>query len=682
MSISTSTLGRTTTTNKRGAAPSDAELETDRLLLREHTRATRLNEMRTSFARLTNDELGRFFFPRGPLGGSPLRPPRESLNRFLFSGDETALTNELLDDLPLKLGNWYPTEETKMRENLKLWVAAMDWVEATLYNSSSSSEVADGPRGMVVEDERHDGDDWRRVLRQCRRKLLKADVVDEKAETVTEGEDRTEVGRSLSDEDVVDRGFEVRSAGEGSANGRPGDHDGGGHGRGPVGGGGPGNAEVVHQPAEKQEDDTAEDVMISPNRLRAVAREAIAPFAGPAGRKIAKAMQSARARALEDLDISIDGGPGDDCRWTLDVEYQPRRSLYVLTGTRVLVRDRSVENHDEEDVVFEEDPVNVSEWALRKLSSLYTGPSDLFYAHVYCCCKRYEALCGWRAGAVGPCVEGGPRGISAQQDIGAAELGAVSEGDASSCSWSTRTSSSFTGERENKGSISQKEGQGLQAAIPPTFFARLPRNTVECFASPFNKSEHSAAYHSFFEDDKIFSSRGDWFQWSIVKPPSMVDQVVEASKAGAAPDIAPSQDHHDPEQDEQELFFEANPPFDVTVIERTVKRIEALLEQTEKKASFLLVVPEWLPQGDFRPTGPIALIKEGRYHKASIIKRPHRHQYVKGRCWDWGGLPLERGPPVSPGVSKSRAALFSNWMSEVEAAEFLARAVEGWESKK
>eukprot|EP00392_Amoebophrya_sp_AT5.2_P001586 g1588.t1 len=134
-------------------------------------------------------------------------------------------------------------------------------------------------------------------------------------------------------------------------------------------------------------------------------------------------------------------------------------------------------------------------------------------------------------------------------------------------------------------------------------------------------------------------------------------------------------------------LFEVNPPFDVHVIENVLRKVEEILGmkststsplastetdfRKKRNVAFLLVIPEWLEQGSFRPDSPIDTLLRSNFLQASIVKRPHKHSYVKGRCWHWSKLPLERGPPSQPGVSKSRMSVFADG----ETVSFLGEAV-------
>merc|ERR1719296_337586 len=113
------------------------------------------------------------------------------------------------------------------------------------------------------------------------------------------------------------------------------------------------------------------------------------------------------------------------------------------------------------------------------------------------------------------------------------------------------------------------------------------------------------------------------------------------------------------------VFLEANPPFDVFVMDRLLERVDQLLEavaaipgngEQNLDLQVLFALPEW-QTSTFRTDSPITRLQASRFLAETRGRRPHMHHYVKGRCWDWSKLSEERGPPLAPGVSKSRVAL-------------------------
>merc|ERR1712217_838106 len=95
--------------------------------------------------------------------------------------------------------------------------------------------------------------------------------------------------------------------------------------------------------------------------------------------------------------------------------------------------------------------------------------------------------------------------------------------------------------------------------------------------------------------------------------------------------------------------------------------------------SFLVIVPEWSTQGAFRPTSPVDDLAKSIFLRATMVRKPHQHTYVKGRCWMWSKL-KDSGPAVAQGVSNSRVLLLSNCLQRAQAEAILASLGDAWES--
>eukprot|EP00929_Paragymnodinium_shiwhaense_P033073 TRINITY_DN18230_c0_g1_i4.p1 TRINITY_DN18230_c0_g1~~TRINITY_DN18230_c0_g1_i4.p1 ORF type:complete len:436 (-),score=79.79 TRINITY_DN18230_c0_g1_i4:345-1652(-) len=100
----------------------------------ELARKRAVDTLRQRFEDLVAEYLSPHWFPacssQAPESPAKLKPPREAFNRWLFSGHDESLATEVLDDLPVRLPNWYPTEVAKQRENLTVWRSAMRaWVQ-------------------------------------------------------------------------------------------------------------------------------------------------------------------------------------------------------------------------------------------------------------------------------------------------------------------------------------------------------------------------------------------------------------------------------------------------------------------------------------------------------------------------------------------------------------------------
>lgn len=109
------------------------------------------------------------------------------------------------------------------------------------------------------------------------------------------------------------------------------------------------------------------------------------------------------------------------------------------------------------------------------------------------------------------------------------------------------------------------DGKGLQWAVPPDVMNLLQTNLccyTELFASPLNT--HNKNYYSLFELDRVFGSKGNFFQ---------------------APDT-----------DFESGTYQVNPPFIDPLFTKTTERILELLaiaEQNNRDLTFIYIMPEW-----------------------------------------------------------------------------------------
>ena len=72
----------------------------------------------------------------------PVELPRESLNRWLMSGSDESLVAEIIDDMPVRLHNWYPSDDKKMVENVRAWRDAMQrWCRAHVHEKEDGGNT-------------------------------------------------------------------------------------------------------------------------------------------------------------------------------------------------------------------------------------------------------------------------------------------------------------------------------------------------------------------------------------------------------------------------------------------------------------------------------------------------------------------------------------------------------------
>lgn len=509
-----------------------------------------------------------------------VQPPREALNRWLFSGDAPSLAAELLDDLPCKLRNWYPTEKQKQRQNVHQWRGAMRmWMQVHRQGPFGyGGEQADVD---FVQAEDVDNDVSANSVRLIGRRLIRpvaGPVAHAIAEELTAARSRLVradgsillLGQSGSPVRVVPVAtVESRYAISASVDF---------HGRiyhmaATLKGSPDACAEDRPPPPESPTSSSAssprsESAGSTSSSVPGVAAPTDFPASGDGADSALISELSTEAEPPQDAKRRrISGGVQD--------QYADHTALLAEGSNAVpeVVTHVSAPHLARvagwlEKVWPEERTVSISEWAYNKLAGLFIARRLPFAEEVFCCCVRYEALCG--------------------------------EGD--------------------------KDGAGLQAACPQELFDCLPHATLEGFASPFNVGRGGKRYHSycsFFPEDIVFGSVGSEFL--------------------QLPDV------HLP------AFVECNPPFDVVVMQRLLQKIHSCLD-AGRDVVFLLIFPEW-PGNSFRRESPIDTIMQSRYLAATILKRPHQHRYVRGRSWSWRRLPADRGPPSSPGVSKSRAAV-------------------------
>ncbi|CAD7946312.1 unnamed protein product [Amoebophrya sp. A25] len=543
-----------------------------------------------------------------PTTSSPLHlePPREALNRFIFSGDEESLAFELLDDLPLKLDNWYPTELEKALQNRRAWRACLlQWLQD---HDSGSDE---GPKNET--------------------KLKKPDHVSGHVWKLLEVEPSVRPGAA---EDAV-------------------------------------------------QDSAHEEIASTANALRTAAREIVAPKILPIARRIAVEMTKLRASAFQ-LDLCEDAnGKGvtsadtsaenvverggqegikelerpEQQEPTVEVDYDPKNRLYTLS---IKEPDESADNS-----------VCLSEWAMQKLSTLFDKNCGIeFYTAVFCCALRYTALCGEDIEGAGlqaampqrvfdvlpsstmECFAS-PFNVSRQGPISdVAELQSSGTSMISSVALAdSPTASTEAGEggTDDKATAPDKQSDGVEAASPARKKRKTEREAPAELEKTSRSSSSSSTFHpycSVFPEDRAFGSSGSFFDLDAL--PSDTD------------------------------LFEVNPPFDVVFIERTLEKIENHLGAgCGRPLAFLIILPEWLSQGAFRAKSPIDdVLLKSFYLRATAVRRPHKHKYVRGRCWHWRKLPTETGPPLQPGISKSRATILSNYLTRKAAQSLLDKVLQ------
>ena len=142
---------------------------------------------------------------------------------------------------------------------------------------------------------------------------------------------------------------------------------------------------------------------------------------------------------------------------------------------------------------------------------------------------------------------------------------------------------------------SMLDGKGLQWAIPTGVMHVLQTRfkcSTELFASPLNRILDN--YYSLFPFDRLFGSRGNFFE---------------------APD-----------SDFISGAYEVNPPFIDSLFLKTTHRILKLLsiaDKNDKELSFIYIMPKW---EDFET---YSLVKESEYCIKEIILRPYCHYYFQ-----------------------------------------------------
>ncbi|CAD7970449.1 unnamed protein product [Amoebophrya sp. A120] len=710
-----------------------------------------------------------------------LQPPREALNRFLFSGHEESLAMELVDDCPLKLHNWYPTEIEKQRQNYAHWRTGMrKWLHqvvpdqlgndldvpglqkqpgADTFTSEPASEdrvvsrargrpefahVSDATWELLLQDEEEEVESVKQAeaTPSCgtattpnRSTPDEPGACSSRSDTATSsrGDGDPEVALGNEDED------QSVSASSGSSEEMNQEQE---------------NLRHVSPDEDSRRNHTSENekpklpsqrLTVSPNQLRSASREIVGPIVLPIAREIAKEMRELRDQALFCVKESnlknlprSHGQEDDHDLLTVDVQPNPEKKIYVMRAG------------DEE--------ITLSEWALQKLSKLYheecdrtngkgskgvgvlasevdTGsaapPSALvdhrsidFYTAAFCCALRYSAL-GGKEQVDGAGLQAAmPQKVfdvlpwqvrecfASPFNVSKAPPRQVRKEEASASSTALVVSTSAASSRDDGVAVLAESTSGSPAepltvldSNSPTRSSTSDLETVAPAAKRRKVLDDPAvkiladstangliskpkqhptrtynAYCSFFEEDKLFGSSGSFFDFiTTVVPP------VRGEGAGAAaPFVIEKEDNSG-----APYFFEVNPPFDVDVIHRVLTAIERTLSSsqrnsvdankdssTSKQATFLLIVPEWLQQGTFRKNSPIDRILSSKFLRATVVKKPHKHKYVKGRCWHW--KKMENGPPLSPGVSKSRATLLSNFMENEEAEELMAKIAREW----
>jgi hypothetical protein len=141
------------------------------------------------------------------------------------------------------------------------------------------------------------------------------------------------------------------------------------------------------------------------------------------------------------------------------------------------------------------------------------------------------------------------------------------------------------------------DGNSLQWAVPPNvmwLFKEKMHCHTDIFASPLNA--YNKNYYSLFYYDQLFGSKGNFF---------------------CAPD-----------SDFRSGTFHVNPPFIVSVFQKTTERINRLLDQARKDKeilTFIYVMPDWK---DFDTYNAVSM---SRYRKAYTYIAPGQGQYYQYR---------------------------------------------------
>jgi hypothetical protein len=135
---------------------------------------------------------------------------------------------------------------------------------------------------------------------------------------------------------------------------------------------------------------------------------------------------------------------------------------------------------------------------------------------------------------------------------------------------------------------------GLQWAVPPAVL-NIFKNQLGCdceiFASPFN--HRSSKYYSLFYHDRYFNSSGNFF---------------------TAPD-----------SDFATGCYHVNPPFIISVFNKTVDRLEKLLTIADcksKELTFIIILPDW------KDATALDRLKNGSWSLDSIYCSKYRHYYM------------------------------------------------------
>ncbi len=145
-------------------------------------------------------------------------------------------------------------------------------------------------------------------------------------------------------------------------------------------------------------------------------------------------------------------------------------------------------------------------------------------------------------------------------------------------------------------------GDGFQAALPPRAFAVLRHRFGvhgECFASPLNCAFEDSFCSAFPDTDSAFGSRGTFF-----------DVFVEAR------------------EQELEGCYEANPPFEETVVDAMALRVVQLLKAADaagRALGFIVVLPESCSPPH------LARLCGGPHCRRRLILPQRGHYYTQGR---------------------------------------------------
>ena len=120
---------------------------------------------------------------------------------------------------------------------------------------------------------------------------------------------------------------------------------------------------------------------------------------------------------------------------------------------------------------------------------------------------------------------------------------------------------------------------------------------VECFASPLNHKFE--AFHSLFDEDRVFGGRGDFFQF--------------VSQNGG---VLPSGD------------YEVSPPFNAALIDHVAETVKRSFDQPNACLRVVCVVPNW-PGAVFLDILASVLQKLGEHGLA--IKQHYKYTHTNGR---------------------------------------------------